>query len=136
MEKQKMGLLMKFTTAAKAVIFDADRMRELLPMMDSKAGALQAVQAVVGAIEQKKPIPPDIKPLLGANAYMLMVDLARDITGAQPDPEIIKDVVGQILITMSQGGQPQGQMVAQGQPQGMPPQGAQPPQGIMQKAMA
>lgn len=134
MDEQRKGALMQLTTAAKAIIFDANRMREFLPMMDTKSGAVQAVQTVVSVIEQKKPVPPDILPLLGVNVYMLMVDLAKDITGAQPDPEIVKGVVGEILMAMGQGAQaqPPGQTPQPGQP----PQGAQQaPQGIMQKAM-
>lgn len=135
MDPQRKGALMQYTTAAKSIIFDANRMREFLPMMDTKSGAIQAVQTVVSVIEQKKPVPPDIAPLLGVNIYMLMVDMAREITGMEPDPGIVKGVVGEILATMAQShGQP-GQ-----QPPGSPEQMAQPAQpqggGIIQKAMA
>ncbi len=60
MDPQRKGALMQYTTAAKSIIFDANRMREFLPMMDTKSGAIQAVQTVVSVIEQKKPVPPDI----------------------------------------------------------------------------
>lgn len=107
MDPQRKGALMQFTTAAKSIIFDAGRMGKFLPMMDTKAGAIQAVQAVIGVIEQKKPVPPDIAPLLAVNVYMLMVDLAKDATGMAPDPAIVKGVVGEILATMGRayGGQ-------------------------------
>lgn len=136
MDPQRKGALMQYTTAAKSIIFDANRMREFLPMMDTKSGAIQAVQTVVSVIEQKKPVPPDIAPLLGVNVYMLMVDMAREITGMEPDPEIVKRVVGEILATMAQShSQPQ---QPGAQPDQMAPeQMARPPQGgIIQKAMA
>lgn len=137
MDPQRKGALMQLTTAAKAIIFDANRMREFLPMMDTKSGAIQAVQAVVSVIEQKKPIPPDLAPLLAVNVYMLMVDMAKEITGMEPDAGIVKGVVGEILATMAQSHGRQGQMA---QPGGQPGQAApaqQPPQGgIIQKAMA
>ena len=107
MDPQRKGALAQYLNAAKAVIFDANRMRQFLPMMDTKAGAIQAVQAVIAVIEQKKPVPADIAPLLGAATYMIMVAMAKDVTGMQPDPEIVKGVVGEILATMGQayGGQ-------------------------------
>ncbi len=136
MKPEHKSLLATLTMASKAVIFDANRMREFLPMMDTKSGAIQAVQTVVSVIEQKKPVPPDIAPLLGVNVYMLMVDMAREITGMEPDPEIVKRVVGEILATMAQShSQPQ---QPGAQPDQMAPeQMARPPQGgIIQKAMA
>lgn len=130
MDPQRKNALMQYTNAAKSILFDAKRMREFLPMMDTKSGAIQAVQAVVSVIEQKKPVPPDIAPLLAVNTYMLMVDMAREITGMEPDPEIVKGVVGEILATMKQS------HGAQQAPQ--QPQAPQPPAGIIgqQKAMA
>lgn len=122
MDPQRKGALMAFTNAAKAVLYDAGRMRQFLPMMDTKSGAIQAVQAVVSVIEQKKPVPPDIAPLLAVNIYMLMVDMAREITDQEPDPAIVKTVVGELLATMQQGQQP----AAQPQPPAQP--------GLIQKA--
>lgn len=125
MDPQRKGALMQFTTAAKSIIFDAGRIQKFLPMMDTKSGAIQAVQTVLSVIEQKKPIPPDITPLLAVNVYMLMVDMAREITGMKPDPAIVKAVVGEIVAT-----------IGQQKPQAAAP--AQPPQpgGLIQKAMA
>lgn len=129
MDPQRKGALMQFTTAAKSIIFDAGRMSKFLPMMDTKSGAIQAVQTVIGVIEQKRPVPADIAPLLAVNVYMLMVDLAKDATGMAPDPAIVKGVVGEILATMGQaysGQRPQ-------TPAAAPPQAG----GIIQqKAMA
>ncbi len=87
---------------ARAIVENAERMKTFLPMMDSPEGVLQAVQSVIGAIEQKKPVPPNVVPLLGVNIYMLMVDMAHNATGEDPDPGIVKSVIGQILSTFRQ----------------------------------
>ena len=102
MDPQRKSALMQFTTAAKFIIFDANRMRQFLPMMDTKTGAIQAVQTVIGVIDQKKPVPDNIRPLLAVNVYMLMVDIAQEATGAKPDPEIVKGVIVELLQTMIQ----------------------------------
>jgi len=102
MDPQRKQTLASFTAAAKAVIYNTKRMQGLLPMMSTPDGAIQAVQTIVGAIEQKKPVPPDIAPLLGVNIYMLMVDMAHKVTGENPDPGIVKTVMGRILATMNQ----------------------------------
>ena len=126
MDPQKKSDLMQFTTAVKAVIYDAGRMKEMLPLLDTRGGAIKAVQAVISVVEQKKPIPPGVAPLLAVNTYMLLVDMAREITGQEPDPAIVKGVTDELLATMQQ---------SHGQPQA--PQQPQPPQGgILQKAMA
>lgn len=113
------GELSKFTTAAKVVIFNPDRMRAFLPMLDQQDGAIQAVQTVIGAIEQKRPVPADIAPLLGVNVYLLLVDMAKEITGDDPDPQIVKDVVVQILGQMSNAYKGTGQPTEQQAPQGL-----------------
>ena len=102
MDPQRKQTLASFITAAKAVIYNTKRMQGLLPMMSTPDGAIQAVQTIVGAIEQKKPVPPDIAPLLGVNIYMLMVDMAHKVTGENPDPGIVKTVIGRILAAMNQ----------------------------------
>ncbi len=125
MDPQKKSDLMQFTTAVKAVIYDAGRMKEMLPLLDTRGGAIKAVQAVISVVEQKKPIPPGVAPLLAVNTYMLLVDMAREITGQEPDPAIVKGVTDELLATMQQ---------SHGKPQA--PQQPQPPQGILQKATA
>lgn len=124
MDPQKKSALMQYTTAVKAVVYDAARMKEMLPLLDTRGGAIKAVQAVLSVVEQKKPIPPGVAPLLAVNAYMLLVDMAREITGQEPDPAIVKGVTDELLATMQQS-------------HGKPP-AAQPaqPQGILQKATA
>lgn len=131
MDPQKKSALMQFTTAVKATIYDAGRMSEMLPMLDTKAGAIKAVQAVMAVIEKKKPIPPGIVPLLAVNTYMLMVDMAREITGQEPDAGIVNNVTQELLATMHQSYGQQGQQPSQQEQMPPEPQG----QGIMQKAM-
>lgn len=97
MDSQKKSRLMKFTTAAKYVIFDAARMRQFLPMLDTGDGAIKAVQTVIGAIELKYPVPRDIAPLLAMNIYMLLVDMAQEIAGVKPDKRVVIQVAGAVM---------------------------------------
>ena len=114
MDPQKKSALMQYTTAVKAVIYDAGRMQEILPMLDTRGGAIKAVQAVIAVIEKKKPIPPGIAPLLAVNTYMLLVDMAREIVRdendnpVEPDPGIVKGVTQELMSTIqSSHGAPQ-----------------------------
>lgn len=116
--------LQKFTLVAKKIIYEPARMKAFMKMLGSKEGAVQAVHTVIAAIEQFKPIPPQIKALLGVNVYLIMVDVAQEVTNLQPDPQIIKEVVGMIMAEA--GGQPptgpsEPGMLAQMQEQGEPP---------------
>lgn len=117
--------LTRFTLAAKAVIYDAGRMQQFMQMMGDKDGAITAVKTVMGTIDTKIPIPADLAPLLGVNIYMMLVDVAREITGKKPSPEIVRDVIWKILKGIQPSGQPQ-------QPQ-QPAQPAQRP-GLIQQA--
>ena len=125
MDPQKKSALMQFTVAIKTIIYDAGRLKQILPMLDTKGGAINAVQSLIAVIEKKKPVPPDVAPLLAVNTYMLLVDMAREITGQEPDPGIVKGVTNELLATMQR---------SHAQPPAQPQQ--PPPQGIMQKAMA
>lgn len=141
MEPQNKHALASFIMAAKAVIYDANRMRGLLPMMDTPEGAIQAVQTIMGAIEQRRPVPPAVAPLLGMSVYLLMVDMAHNVTGEQPDPGIVKSVIGKIMGTMAKSYRGQRQQASRTAPSGnriAPPgkQGLPRPGGIIQKAMA
>lgn len=120
LDPQVKGELDKFTTAVKAIIYNPDRMKQFLPMLNSANGAIQAVHVIISAIEQKKPIPPQVVPLLGVNAYMLMVDMAQEITGNTPDPAIIKNVIAKIVQSIGQS--------HAAKEQGMPPEGAETPE--------
>ena len=46
------SLLSKFTTVAKKIIYNPERMKQFLKMLGSKEGAVTAVQTVVAAIDK------------------------------------------------------------------------------------
>lgn len=120
--------LAQFTTAAKAIIFNAERFKPMLKLMDTKSGAIQAVKAVMGGIEQKKPIPPDIAMLLAINIYVLLVDMAQDATGMKADKGIVQGVIGELMKdTLNSHGKAQPQK-AQPAPQQPAPQAQPAPQ--------
>ena len=105
------SLLSKYTTLAKKIIYNPERMKAFLKMMGSKEGAVTAVQTVLSAIDKLKPVPPQILPMLAVNCYMIMVDVAQEGTGQQADPGIMEEVVGMLLETakgMSAPAQPPG----------------------------
>jgi hypothetical protein len=115
--------LMRFTIIAKAIIYDAERMKQFLQLMNTKDGAITAVKSIMGVIENKTQIPPDIAPLLGVNIYMLLVDVAQEITGGKPNPKIIKSVIAQIVNSIQPQaapapGAPAGPAMASAAPQG------------------
>lgn len=113
--------LTKFTNAAKHIIYNPQRMKAFLGMLKSKEGAVQAVHTVIGAIEKSKPVPAEILPMLMVNTYLVMVDVAQEVTGAKADPNIVREVVGLLLSQQGQQPQPQQQPT---QPVGMLAQGA------------
>ena len=94
---QKQDLLTKFSALAKSVVYDTDRMRKFMGMLGTPDGAVVAVQTVLGAIEQAKPIPPEIAKSLAVNAYLIMVDMAQEITGKEASPDVMKQVIRKIL---------------------------------------
>ncbi len=116
--------LMSYTLAAKAIIYDAKRMESFLPMIETRNGAIQAVQSVMAVIDMKKPIPPSVAPFLGVNIYVLMVQMAQDITGRKADKAIMQKVIFDILgNVLKSHGKPAKQPMAQPTPQ---PPAAQP----------
>lgn len=102
-------LLTKYTALAKDIIYDEDRMRKFMKMLGTSDGALIAVHTVLGAIEQAKPIPPQIAKNLGVNAYLVLVDMAQQITGQEASPKIMKQVINAILseVTRTHPDQPE-----------------------------
>ena len=113
MNPQIKDRLIKLTTAAKAVIYEPDRMREFVRLLGTKEGALMAVRTVLSAIETRIPVEPAVKPLLGVNVYMLLVDVAQEAMQLEPSPEIIKEVVDMLLRDLSADAQqPQGMLGA------------------------
>ena len=132
---QDKDALTRYTMVAKKIIYDAERMKQFMQMLGSKAGALQAVHAVMSIIEKNRPIPPNMAPLLGVNIYMLMVDVAQQATQHQPDPAIIQEVIGQIVSTIGQGqSEPQEEM-QEGQLPGQPEEPDAPQNGIIARQM-
>lgn len=122
--EQPVDLLAKYTALAKDIIYDADRFSKLRNMMGSPQGAVVAVKTVLGAIEQAKPIPPDLARNLAVNTYLVLVDMAQaaseqeDEVPVKASPEKMKKVIGLLLkeTNLTQPAQP---------PQGQPPM--QPP---------
>ncbi len=94
--------LMRFTQAAKKIIYDAGRMKQFMQMMGTKEGALQAVHTVLAIIGKYRQIPENLVPLLGVNCYMLMVDVAQEATKHKADPAILRAVIQSILSSTQQ----------------------------------
>lgn len=109
--------LMRYTLVAKQIIYDKPRMEGFLKMLGTKDGAITAVQTVMGVIENQKPIPAEVAPLLGVNIYMLLVDAAQAITGRSPNPDILKEVIFKIMKSVK----PTAQETPGAQPSPQPP---------------
>ena len=95
-------LLSKYSALAKSVIYDEDRMRKFMGMLGTPDGAVVAVRTVMGAIEQARPVPPEIAKNLAVNVYLLLVDMAQEITGKEASPNVMKAVIQQILAGVGQ----------------------------------
>lgn len=94
--------LRKFTMVAERIIYDPKRINDFAKMLRTREGALRAVQTVMGAIDQLKPIPPELRPYLAANVYVTMVSLVSEGTGAKPDPNVMKEVIAMLLADAQQ----------------------------------
>ena len=131
LDPQDSSQLSAYTLLAKKIIFDTQRMEKFMSMLGTKEGALVAVQTVIAAIDKIKPIPAQLAPLLGVSVYLLMVDLAQDVTGAKADAKIMRDVVNAILAATvkAHAGQPQVATPAQAAPSAQPAR----PQGLIQQ---
>lgn len=66
-------------------------------MLDTRDGSVKAVISILGVIEQKKPIPPEIKTLLGINAYVLMVDMLQEIHNQKPRNQAVSQTILAII---------------------------------------
>lgn len=129
MNPEKKDQLTKLTAIAKAIVYEPNRMRQFIKMLGTPEGAVTAVKTVLGGIEQKMQIPPDVAPLLAVNAYMIMVDVAQEVVQAKPAPEVMKKVIGMILKEiMAAYAQPKAA------PQGQPAQPMAQPQQPQQPA--
>lgn len=89
--------MMKFLMAAKAIVYEPSHAEQLIPMLDTVAGAQTAVSNVIAFIEQKKQVPPQLLPVLKAQIFLLMVDMAREITGEKPDKNAIKQTLSVLV---------------------------------------
>lgn len=112
------SLLTSYTRVAQKIIYSPDRMKVFMKMMKTPEGAVQAVETVLGSIDQRKPIPPAIAPLLGVNCYMIMLDVLQSATKAQMDPNMIQQVIGMILKDTQRNAAP-APAPAPAEPQGM-----------------
>ena len=117
-------ILVPFILAAKAVIYDAKRAAPLLAMLATKSGAVNAAHAVVAAIGQKKPVPPQIAPLLGVSVLMLLLDVMKQVTGQSPPKEMMAEVIKMLLAEMQQPDAQQQPAQPAPQPAGLINQGA------------
>ena len=128
--EQPVDLLAKYTALAKDIIYDADRFSKLRNMMGSPQGAVVAVKTVLGAIEQAKPIPPDLARNLAVNTYLVLVDMAQaaseqeDEVPVKASPEKMKKVIGLLLkeTNLTQPAQPPQGQQPMGQPMEQAPQ--------------
>lgn len=125
LDPQSKSVLDKFTLVAKKIIYNPERMQHFMQMLGSPEGAITAVQSVIAAMEKRKPVPPEILPLLGVNIYMAMVDVAQAATDVKADPGVMKKVIAAILSKV--GGSVQSQAPAPQQNQGVSPE----PQSLM-----
>lgn len=134
---QSNDTLLKFTMAAKAVLANPDRLEALIKMAQTKPGAITAVHTVMQAIELRAKIPEQIKPILGMNIYMLIVDAAQHVMGKKADPNVMRGVVSDIVksITSGQPVQPQARQAPQATP-AAPTQPQQAPMGLIAQAGA
>lgn len=116
MDPQKKSRLAAYTQLAQAIIFNKDRAKALISMASSPDGVMNAVKTVIAGIEQKKPVPPDLAPLLAVNIYMVLTDLAREVSGQKPNPQAVLQTIKQLMVGFGKAYN------------GKPKQPAQPPQ--------
>ena len=117
-------ILVPFILAAKAVIYDAKRAAPLLAMLSTKSGAINAVHTVTAAIDQKKPIPKNILPILGVSVLMLLLDVMKQVTGQAAPKPMMAEVVKMLLSELDQQPAAQAAQPPVQQPAGLINQGA------------
>jgi len=123
MTPQDQQLLTKLTLAVKKIVYEPGRFKTFLKMLGTKDGAVVAVHTVLAVLQKATQIPPQILPQLGVNTYVIMVDLAQEVTGHKADPKIVHDVMQAIMKENS------------AQPAPAAPQPPQAPQGIIGQQM-
>ena len=133
LDPQSKGLMDRYNLVLKKIIYDPERMRQFMQMMGSISGTVAAVKSVIGAIDMKKPIPPQLRPLLAINAYLLMLDMAMEATGKKVAPEAMKKVIS--TLASDHGHDLDGGSAQAAAPMGQTVAPAAPPAGIIQNAM-
>jgi hypothetical protein len=128
MSPQDIATLSKLTMIAKKIIYDPKRMMTFLKMLGTVDGAITAVHTVTAAIQQHTQVPPNLLPQLGANVYLVMVDVAQEVTHHKADPTIVHNVVGKIMSQATQTPTPS-------QPAPAAAQSTPAPQGIIGQQM-
>lgn len=124
--------LTRLTMVVKKIIYNPERFKIFLKMLGSQHGAVQAVHTVLAIINKKRPIPPELISQLGVNAYLAMVDVAVDLTKHNPDPQIVHNVIQEIISQTFQ----KDQMAANASQQPSQPASPQPQsQGIIGQKM-
>ena len=125
MTPQDQQLLTKLTLAVKKIVYDPARFKTFLKMLGTKDGAIVAVHTILAVIGKATQIPPQLMSQLGVNAYLIMVDVAQQATGHKADPQIVHQVIQQIMSESAT------QPSAPSQPAPAPAQSAPAPQGII-----
>lgn len=133
MTPQDQQLLKKLTMAIKKIVYDPSRFKSFLKMLGTKDGAIVAVHTVVAVLQKSTQVPPQLVAQLGVNAYLIMVDVAQEVTGHKADPKIVHDVIQQIMSESANQSGPNAQN--QPQPNSLPAQSNVPPQGIIGQQM-
>lgn len=101
------SLLTKFTQVAQKIIYNPQRASALAKLMDSPDGLPQVVLTVMSGIEQQKPIPPNIRPMLAVNIAMVVLDIAQEVEGKKIPPQGVMAAITSVLQAVQKGGQQQ-----------------------------
>ena len=112
--------LPQFVRAAKAILYDAKRLAPLLAMLETTAGAVNAVHTVMAAIEHTKPVPQDIKSDLSISILALLIEAIQESGDEKVKPELADKVIQALKAEVAQPTQP---TPAQQPPQGLINQG-------------
>lgn len=127
MNPQDQNTLTRLTMAVKKIVYDPERFNIFLKMLGTQSGALTAVHTVLAVIGKQTQIPPQLMGQLGVNTYLVMVDVAEQVTKHKADPKIVHAVISQLMHQTNQTLK-QSQQTPQQAPQ-QPPQNANPPLG-------
>lgn len=119
---QDKSLLTKFTLLAKKIMYDPDRARSIAKIMDTKDGVVQATMTVLGAVENAKQVPPNIRQHLAVNILITLLDMAEEVMDIELPQGALMGFIGKVVAEVGKGNQPDAQ----------PEQPQQSPQGLIQ----